>query len=556
MRFVKAIDTKIVSLPPQLVEKNVNNNILNKVRKTNQGKCNKDGYVLRINKIINRTDGKCDPDKLNGSTVYNVSFDIDLVHIENGSILYNARVTDIKNIGIFLETEKYIKIFIKADDLPDDFQETFSLNQLFNICAIKTQNQLGKTHILVVGKIHWYKIYPKSELLIKLPNISSETPLNFDVKFEENKFEPLHELGYNNSIMKIKRKINIVNNPIWNQYRTLLNPFELVYFSKNYYEPKKYMKNIPSRTYFKLWEIVHSIQIPQFINNPARPDASMNFLLLCEAPGGFIKAINDTRNKYKKDKYTVYTLAENNKDTIEISDSIKKELQSQIQINENNKSGDIRDYTSFSNVLKVNKAKYDVITADGGWYTKYKMYNQEKELFKLKLCEVIWAISFQKENGSFIWKVFDTFTDISKEIIQLISIMYENVYMFKPYISRTSNSEKYIVATNFKMNDKTKEIIRVLQNAWKDMEKQNINSISSLIELPKNDVTKNWLTMFATYNNKILLHQYEKIDEILNIIEINNNNEISENLKQKYIEHQTKIAKNWIESHRFLPENV
>ena len=74
--------------------------------------------------------------------------------------------------------------------------------------------------------------------------------------------------------------------------------------------------------------------------------------------------------------------------------------------------------------------------------------------------------------------MFDLFSKISIDIIYLLSIYYEKVYIVKPYTSRYANSEKYIVCINYHksitegMINKFKDILKILNKI--DFKKYNI----------------------------------------------------------------------------------
>ena len=75
---------------------------------------------------------------------------------------------------------------------------------------------------------------------------------------------------------------------------------------------------------------------------------------------------------------------------------------------------------------------------------------QETLAVRLILTQVLYAITLQSRNGTFILKMFDLFYKPSVEIIYLLSCLYNKVFIIKPNTSRYANSEKYIVCLNFK----------------------------------------------------------------------------------------------------------
>ena len=51
----------------------------------------------------------------------------------------------------------------------------------------------------------------------------------------------------------------------------------------------------------------------------------------------------------------------------------------------------------------------EVITGDGGFDFSIDFNNQEEQALRLIFTQVMYAISMQKYNGTFILKLFDTF---------------------------------------------------------------------------------------------------------------------------------------------------
>ena len=59
----------------------------------------------------------------------------------------------------------------------------------------------------------------------------------------------------------------------------------------------------------------------------------------------------------------------------------------------------------------------------------------------------------QKRGGTFILKIFDIFSQVTIDMLYMLSSIYNKVYICKPHTSRLANSEKYIVCKNFKLDD-------------------------------------------------------------------------------------------------------
>ena len=131
--------------------------------------------------------------------------------------------------------------------------------------------------------------------------------------------------------------------------------------------------------------------------------------------------------------------------------------------------------------------KFEIITGDGGIDFSIDYNNQENMATRLILSQVIYALTLQKHGGSFILKMFDIFSKISVDIIYLLSLYYEKVYIVKPYTSRYANSEKYIVCMNYH-TPISEEIINKFNNILLILNKIDLNkyNIVSLLDIKHN----------------------------------------------------------------------
>ena len=66
------------------------------------------------------------------------------------------------------------------------------------------------------------------------------------------------------------------------------------------------------------------------------------------------------------------------------------------------------------------------------------------------MAEITTAIQVQKQGGTFVIKFFDCNNMQTITLIHLICAMYNKIYVTKPMTSRPANSERYIVAMDFK----------------------------------------------------------------------------------------------------------
>ncbi len=408
-------------------------------------------------------------------------------------------------------------------------------------------------------------------------------PFIFEVKTGKNDFlnkdsnnlvlspnilKPQSSLGFHYFIHRTKNAMSITNNlKSKNKFYYVVNPFEHIIsdyndslnnFSKKYFD--KNDPNILSRAFYKLWEILFLFSLAD--------NKKMTFASLAEGPGAFIQAIIQYRKVFdfevKKDKLFGVTIHPEQGKYIEMGKQfmsyydknypkmlkIHKTYPLSKAINYKGKdNGDITDVKTISNFKKtVQKSKKfaDLVTADGGFEWKDENY-QEQEAFQLIFGEIIACLRVQAKNGSFVLKLFETFTMVSLKMIYLLSSFYEECYIYKPYFSRESNSEKYLICKKFKY-DQDKSLnkkIEILEDILTKMNtKEFVIDIFPDLELPK-EFIKN----FIFINTKISNKQQIMINKIVTFIK--NKNYFGDEY-HNYRKNQISATKWWIEN--FLPE--
>ena len=225
-----------------------------------------------------------------------------------------------------------------------------------------------------------------------------------------NEFEPrIQEYVYNKNIDQ-NNKIDIYN-------------ASLKYFDIKDESDMKYID------FYAYWEMLMILNI---ISDKTSP---LNILNLCNKENlGAKMAI-----KFYLDKFT-NTKNANKFDIISLEDII------------DNKN--IFDIDKIKKLLN-NKTSYNIITADIElkWHN---LNNQEQESYILLLIDIYFAMNQLNKGGCFILKIYDSFTDLTIKIISILNDVFENVFIIKPFVSRPSNSEKFLVCMNYLAVDKNK----------------------------------------------------------------------------------------------------
>jgi 23S rRNA U2552 (ribose-2'-O)-methylase RlmE/FtsJ len=300
----------------------------------------------------------------------------------------------------------------------------------------------------------------------------------------------------------------------WDKYKKYTNPYEFIHTivpnARNSictYKPL-------SRSFFKMVEMCHMLNILSEL-----PPDKCNSFHLAEGPGGFIEALLCLRNN-PNDFYHGMTLIE------DINPNVPGWRKSRAFLEQHKNvviekgidgNGDIMNPKNLIFCYKKYKNQFDLITGDGGFDFSVHYLSQEIVSAKLILCQISFAIATQKIGGTFIIKMFDTFTKISLDILYLLSNVYSTVYFVKPCTSRYANSEKYIICKYFKLDEKSRQ--DVINALYKIIVKIQDNTTLEIESLFSFDLPYYFVNKIEEYNAIFGQQQVENIGNTLNLID-------------------------------------
>jgi cap1 methyltransferase len=159
----------------------------------------------------------------------------------------------------------------------------------------------------------------------------------------------------------------------------------------------------------------------------------------------------------------------------------------------------------------------DLVTGDGGFDvdTPEGYERQEFLSMRLLLCQILVAISVLRTGGSFVCKVFDTATEMSGQLVYLLSLCFDAVVFFKPASSRPANAERYIVAKGCRPLQDRRVVIDLLDQVNRAYDgNRNVLSIFPTASLPETFVY--WL---ATSNQSSIDRQLRLVESVRAILE-------------------------------------
>ena len=403
--------------------------------------------------------------------------------------------------------------------------------------------------------------------------------LNFDIILKHDKNRQYNDIYVSQSLhhylSNIKEQINKYNE-YWDNYKKITNPYEYIHSHVSEYNISICKYKPLSRSFFKMIEI---IDVFGLLNEKHK----INSFHLAEGPGGFIEAFCHKRLKSDKHKYEKYEKTDKKPhvfeefqyvDKVEKVDKVDKvekndKYVGMTLISDNNNIPSWKNSQYFINnnkqvTIEVGASKtgnlflkenllfcyekygshMEYITGDGGFDFSVDFNKQEELSTKLVVAQILFALVLQKKEGVFILKIFDIFKFLSIELFFLLSICYENVFIYKPYTSRIANSEKYIICKKYKPN--TAFIRQILDNF--DHIINNINNIYTLLNKP---IPKLFIKKIEEINAIYGQQQIENINYTLNLIReyinIKNGNSIKLELEHK-IKNEINTDENEVEN--------
>ena len=347
------------------------------------------------------------------------------------------------------------------------------------------------------------------------------------------------------ALLEIKNKIDLENIRDWDKAKKNSNEFELIHLPSRKLKQESIAAYEPlSRSYFKMWEILHNYGFFTL----EQQKAPINIVNIAEGPGGFIEALLNYRYKYFRqiDNINAITLK-----------SVTKEIpgwdkaQSFLRENPNIKINYGLDGTG--NIYKLENIKHftetigvnaDFITADGGFDFSSDFNDQEKQSLRIIFCEIVLALSCQNLGGTFICKFFDLYSKTSIKLIYLLKCLYNEVIIDKPVTSRPANSEKYIICKDFLGIDSTYlNKLHVIIKSWEILETKHRTVIDIFSD--SDNIPCEFSDMVLEFGTRHFNLQKLNIDKTLSLIHNKPNLTKLNNL----LDHQVRCACKWCEKY-------
>ena len=336
--------------------------------------------------------------------------------------------------------------------------------------------------------------------------------LNFSEKVEN---ETIYQKKQD--LMDIKCKIDTCDSKKWEEVKKNYNLYEYIYTSSK--QNNNICDILPvSRSFFKLHEMIKNNHL--LTNN-------IYCACLAEGPGGFIHCLNNYSKRYNIFIKKIYGITLISKEkSIPYWNQMILNHKTNCILNGVDKTGNLYNLENAQDFIKnVNLNYCHLVTADGGFDYSKNYNSQEDSSYKLIYSEIYVALNIQRIKGSFIIKMFDLFNYKTIQLLYLLYNCYSIIEIYKPLTSRLSNSEKYIICSNF----------IGCPTSVKDTLKEYYDNCESL----HIDVPDSFIKDISDSNDSFVMTQIKSIQEILK--------NIDENTTKIPTENQISVALKWCE---------
>ena len=269
--------------------------------------------------------------------------------------------------------------------------------------------------------------------------------------------------------------------------------------------------SVMSRDFYKLWEMLVYFDLLD--------EKNVKTLSLSDN-GGFLQCIHEFRKYYyssSKDEYCYHTT--DNKEVSEcLKGSIKNNKIKEVNVTSEEKlntSTLLSSKNAVNKFIKDNKlSDIDLITGNG---TSNNFNNNlESNMYNHLVGQILTALNVQKDNGSFILRIEDCFTDATVKLLYILGNCYKEVFVCKPLFSRSFNNERYLVCKNFNLSSgNKKKLISKLETLLDEI--NNIyKSNSYIFDIVTNfSYEKTVQEEISEMNNKLAANEHLHINKVI-----------------------------------------
>lgn len=237
----------------------------------------------------------------------------------------------------------------------------------------------------------------------------------------------------------------------WELAKKMVNPYEIVYTHEDpLFHPSISIIKPLSRSYFKMIEM---LSVLQFFERLPKQQPKVRSAHVAEGPGGFIQAVVDVcqRNRRVLENATAMTLKSTEQHVPgwrRAAAFLFHHREVRLHYGEDN-TGNVYHVANQNSFVKVVKPGAHLFTADGGFDFSVNYDFQEQNVFRLLVCSSIIGLKSLIQDGSFVLKLFDIFSEHTKVLLGLLGRCFKEWTLYKPALSRPCNSERYFLGRGY-----------------------------------------------------------------------------------------------------------
>lgn len=163
-----------------------------------------------------------------------------------------------------------------------------------------------------------------------------------------------------------------------------------------------------------------------------------------------------------------------------------------------------------TDIQKEVQSRPDLIVCDSYVNADHDPINQEPLGFELLLIQVTASMIMQSEGGTLVLRLFDTFTRPTCQLIYYLTSHYSKVSIVKPRTSNYTDSEKFVICQDYKLEIEFRNEEKTLNNTicklWSSNNYCRILGITIPEEIEE---------MFLNYNNCLIENQCNYIEKAI-----------------------------------------
>lgn len=539
-----------VNLEPFQLQGDISHCIEQAAKRKIEALCTKDGFIRPGSVVVvTRSVGFQQGIHFNGEMTFDVELIADVCRPVRGDQIVCC-VHNLNKMGLLAkagdnnEVHAYVAVDYdhNAEFFSDPRLQEFAMILIEVVgCKIK----LNDDKVMIVGKL--IKILENEELLgqtmksKQLPNC--EITAKSELDKANTPCDAKAYLGFQNSVKFAKESLiglspeakagltcicrndsaQMINSKRDNMTErcilasSITEDFELIFPNPLYEaQPSAEVYQATSRDFFSLWEIICDFDIL-----PSKSSSDkLTIAHLTDGSSAHVECMLKWReqpysNSNVQDFADTFLVLSSDVSGEGLADLVEKYPNVQIRSSANQKS----DTGSMYSAEHLKKFSTEVMAAGAAHVVTSNLslhdvdplfWDYSEQAFHLVLIyQIVGVVTCQRKGGHAIIKIHDVFDKVTAKLVAFLGYWYTEVYITKPFASRSGNPEKFLVAKMFKGMSPKQQIdtYSLLQN-WKTIETffggEYLHNQQFVVDLPFVKLTQTFIEALHTFNTHIV----------------------------------------------------